>query len=89
MASDRVSGENWASLEAALARRLDLDGTAVSSRALVRRRGIDRATTLLRLALVYGGTDLSLRGTAFWAEAAGVADVSDVALMYRLQGAEA
>ena len=89
MASDRVSGENWASLEATLARRLDLEASALASRALVRRRGIDRAATQLRLALVYGGMDLSLRGTAFWAEAAGVAEVSDVALMYRLQGAEA
>jgi len=88
MASDWALGENWASLEAALVRRLDLDGTAAASGALVRRRGIDRAATLLRLALAYGGTNLSLRGTAFWAKAAGVADVSDVALMYRLQGAE-
>jgi len=38
--------------------------------------------------LVYAGTDLSLRDTAFWAKTAGVADVSGVALMYRLQGAE-
>lgn len=88
MAGDLVLGADWASLEAALSRRLDLEGTAAASRALVRRRGIDRAATLLRLALVYGGTDLSLRGTAFWAEAAGVAELSDVALMYRLQGAE-
>jgi hypothetical protein len=89
MAGDWVLGADWASLEAGLSRRLDLEGTAAASRALVRRRGIDRAATLLRLALAYGGTDLSLRGTALWAEAAGVADLSDVALMYRLQGAEA
>ena len=88
MAGRWVLGEDWASLAATLARRVDLDGTAVASRALVRRRGIDGAATLLRLALVYGGTDLSLRGTALWARAAGVADLSDVALMYRLQGAE-
>lgn len=88
MAGDWLLGEDWASLEAALARRLDLEGTAAARRALVRRRGIADAATLLRLALVYGGTDLSLRGTAFWAAAAGVADVSDVALLYRLQGAE-
>ena len=88
MASDWVLGADWASLEAALARQVDLDGTAAASRALLRRRGIADAATLLRLALVYGGTGLSLRGTALWAKAAGVADVSDVALMYRLQGAE-
>ena len=43
----------------------------------------------MRLALVYGGTALSLRSVAAWAKAAAVADLSDVALMYRLQGAEA
>jgi hypothetical protein len=64
MAVDWVLGKDWPSLEAVLARRLDLEGTALASRALVRRRGIDGAATLLRLALVYGGTDLSLRGTA-------------------------
>jgi len=87
MAADWLLGADWASLAAALGRRLDLEGTAAAARALVRRRGIGDAATLLRLALVYGGTDLSLRGTALWARAAGVADVSDVALLYRLQGA--
>jgi len=48
MARDWVSGEDWPSLEAALARRLELEGTAVASRALARRRGIDRAAALLR-----------------------------------------
>jgi hypothetical protein len=52
------------------------------------RRGIDGAATLLRLALVYGGTNLGLRGTAAWTKAAWVADLSDVAILYRLQGAE-
>lgn len=88
MAADWLLGADWPSLAASLARRLDLEGTAAAAKALRRRRGIDGAATLLRLALVYGGTDLSLRGTAAWARAAGVADLSDVALMYRLQGAE-
>lgn len=89
MAANWLLGADWPSLAASLARRLDLEGTALATKALRRRRGIDGAATLLRLALVYGGTDLSLRGTAAWAKAAGVADMSDVALMYRLQGAEA
>jgi len=45
MASDWLLGANWASLAAALARRLDLEGTAAAARALVRRRGIDSAAT--------------------------------------------
>lgn len=44
---------------------------------------------MLRLALIYGATDLSLRGTAAWAEAAGLASLSDVALLGRLQAASA
>lgn len=44
---------------------------------------------LLRLALIYGATDLSLRGTAAWAEAAGLASLSDVGLLWRLQAASA
>lgn len=83
-----LEGRCWSGLAAALAGRLDLEGSAVAHRALLRRRGVADASVLLRLALAYGGTDLSLRGTAAWARAAGVADLSDVALMYRLQGAE-
>lgn len=57
------------------------------SRAFVRARGVDSPETLLRLALIYGATDLSLRGTAAWAEAAGLASISDVALLGRLRAA--
>jgi hypothetical protein len=46
------------------------------------------AQALLRLALVYANTPLSLRATVAWAAAAGVATLSDVALLYRLQQLE-
>lgn len=65
-----------------------MEGSARDFGALRRRRGVADAGVLLRLALVYGGTGLSLRGTAAWAAAAEVAELSDVALLYRLQGAE-
>jgi Transposase DDE domain len=83
-----ASGVAWPSLLARLRELVDLEGSARACRALRRRRGVADAGVLLRLALVYGGTGLSLRGTAAWAAAAGVADLSDVALLYRLQGAE-
>jgi hypothetical protein len=54
----------------------------------VRPRGVRSAEALLRLALVYANTPLSLRGTAAWAAAAGVAEISDVALLRRLRQAE-
>ena len=83
-----ASGVAWPSLLARLRDLVDLEGSARDCGALRRRRGVADAGVLLRLALVYGGTRLSLRGTVAWAAAAGVADLSDVALLYRLQGAE-
>ena len=50
----------------------------------MRRRGVKSAASLLRLALGYGACGLSLRGAA---EVAGVAELSDVALLNRLRGA--
>jgi len=52
---------------------------------LVRRRCVDSAETLLRLALVHAFCDHSLRETALWAETAGIVSVSDVALLKRFR----
>ena len=62
-----------------------LEDTARSWGAIQRRRAVGRASTLLRLALVYGFCGYSLRQTAAWAEAAEVASLSDVALLNRLR----
>jgi hypothetical protein len=64
-----------------------LESSAFEHGAIRRRRGITSASDLLRLALVYACCGLSLRQTAAWAEAAGVASVSDVALLKRLRSA--
>jgi hypothetical protein len=86
----RISEDDELSrLMAQLPAGLDLEATAVRSRALVRRRGVRCGADLLRLALCYGACGLSLRATAAWAEAAGVARLSDVALRQRLRGAAA
>ena len=63
-----------------------LEASAKSWGAIRRRRAVDSASTLLRLALVYGFCGYSLRQTAAWAEAAEVASLSDVALLKRLRG---
>ena len=65
----------------------DLEGSAREWGAIVRLREVDSASTLLRLALAYGFCQMSLRQTAAWAEAAGIARISDVALLKRLQKA--
>src|ERR1700728_1014053 len=62
----------------------DLEEAARSSRALLRRRGVPSARALLRLALAHGPGGLSLRQTAAWAQAVGVADLTDAALNDRL-----
>ena len=66
---------------------LDLDVSARTSGALVRRRGVKDAASLLRLALGYAACGLSLRGAAAWAEVSAVAQLSDVALLNRLRRA--
>jgi hypothetical protein len=79
--------DQWKSLLAMLPRGFDLEKTVRESKALVRRRGIASAEALLRLILVYSLCGLSLRATAAWAQAQGVAEVSDVALLKRLRKA--
>jgi hypothetical protein len=54
---------------------------------LSRKRRIRSGADLLRLALAYGPGGQSLRETAAWAQLQGVAQISDVGLMYRLRDA--
>jgi Transposase DDE domain len=82
-----ILSDQWKSLLAMLPRGFDLEKTVRESKALVRRRGIASAEALLRLILMYSLCGLSLRATAAWAQAQGVADVSDVALLKRLRKA--
>jgi Transposase DDE domain len=82
-------GSEWPGLAASVSTAIDLDATARRSGALVRRRGIRSAEGLLRLALAYGPGRLSLRSAAAWAAVAGLAALSDTALMNRLRRAAA
>ena len=61
---------------------------AVLSGALERLRGFASAADLLRVLLLHVGKGYSLRETAVRAREAGLADVSDVALLKRLRNAE-
>lgn len=87
MAETPLEDSHWSALLGRLSSGIDVGGSARSTGAFVRARGVPSAEALLRLALIYGATDLSLRGTAAWAEAAGMARLSDVALLGRLQAA--
>lgn len=66
----------------------DLEERAVVTRALVRRREIPSAAALLRLALAYAVSDLSLKDVAAWARAMAVAQITGPGLFYRLREAE-
>src|SRR5215212_4147434 len=77
----------WPDLVAAVSAAIDLEATARTSGALIRRREIRSAETLLRLALAYGPGGLSLRTAAAWAGISGLADLSDTAVMKRLRQA--
>lgn len=77
--------EEWELLLGVLPRQFDLEMTLRHSGALLRRRAIRSAETLLRLILAYSLCGLSLRATAAWAQSQGLAKVSDVALLKRLR----
>jgi len=77
----------WPYLLSFLAVDEPLDESAKRYGALIRKRRVDSADKLLRLALAYGFCGLSLRQTAAWAETLGIASLSDVALLKRFQKA--
>lgn len=75
----------WPYLLSFLPSEKELEESARAWGAIQRVRAVDKASTLLRLALVYGFCGYSLRQTAAWAEAAEVASLSDVALLKRFR----
>jgi len=77
----------WPYLASFLASPEVIEQSARDFGALRRKRRVASASELLRLALAYGFCGLSLRQTAAWAEACGVASLSDVALLKRLRSA--
>ncbi len=77
----------WPQLLAVVSDGIDLDARARASGALLRRRRVRSGEALLRLALACGPGGLSLRAAAAWAGVAGVADLSDTAVMNRLRKA--
>src|SRR5918993_3761093 len=77
----------WPDLVATVSAAIDLQATARSCGAPVRRREIRSAEAPLRPALAYGPGRLSLRTAAAWAGVGGPADLSDTAVMNRLRKA--
>jgi hypothetical protein len=61
-----------------------IEASARATKAFVRPRGIANAIDLLRLVLAYCLGEGGLRSVAAWASAIGLADISNVAVLYRL-----
>jgi hypothetical protein len=82
---DLPQGWTWEGVIARLGDYVDLEESAREHGAIRRTRVIKNAAQLLRVVLAYVVSGLSLRGTVAWAEAAGEASFSDVALLKRLR----
>ena len=66
----------------------NLEALAKATGALVRQRNVPDAAALIRLALAYAVSDLSLKDVAAWAGALGVAEITGPGLFYRMREAE-
>ena len=85
MIHESLTNEDWDWAVEKLGGVSLISAIARETNAFVRARGIRNAIDLLRLTLSYCLGHAGLRGTAAWAEAMGVASVSDVALLGRLR----
>jgi len=85
MTHDALMNRDWQSVIDRLGGAAALETSARGTKAFLRARVIATAPDLLRLILAYCLGEKGLRSTAAWASAIGVADVSNVALLYRLR----
>lgn len=85
MSDESLVNEDWTRVVSRLGGASQLEVSARKTKAFVRRREIPDAVTLLRLMLAYCLGERGLRSTAAWAASVGLADLSSVALFYRLR----
>jgi hypothetical protein len=85
MTHESLLNQDWNDTICRLGGASALEAGARETRALVRARSIENAVVLLRMILAYCLGDRGLRSTASWATAVGLADISNVALLYRLR----
>lgn len=85
MENQKYLDEEWPYILSLMPQNLEL--LCESRLALSRRREITNAADYLRLCMAYSVCDMSLRQTAAWASAIGLAELSDVAVLKRLRAA--
>ena len=88
MLDSALLSEHWPAVLGRLPSDFDLDASARATGAFTRARGVPDPAALLRLCLAYAGGGLGLREVCSWAEAVGVAQLSNPALSNRLAKCE-
>jgi hypothetical protein len=86
---DSLLDQDWNGTVVRLGGAVAPSASARQTKAFLRARGVPDPITLLRLVLAYCLGDHGLRLTAAWAAAAGIAQISNVALLKRLRRCEA
>jgi hypothetical protein len=85
MENQRYVDEEWPYILSFMPQ--NMEALCETKLALSRRREIGSAADYLRLCMAYSVCDMSLRQTAAWASAIGLAELSDVAVLKRLRTA--
>ena len=85
MTHESLFNQDWLRVVERLGGTFKLEASARETRALQRAREIKNALDLLRLILAYCLGERGLRSTAAWASAVGLVDISNVAILKRLQ----
>ncbi len=89
MSHELLLNELWQTTVSRLGGVAAIDASAREWRAFLRPREVKSATDLLRLILAYCLGGMGLRSTSAWAASAGLADLSNVALLQRLRNCNA
>jgi len=85
MTHESLLNELWQATLKQLGGAAAIEASAREARAFLRPRAVKSATDLLRLILAYCLGGMGLRSTSAWAASAGLADLSNVALLQRLR----
>jgi hypothetical protein len=85
MTHTSLLNEHWEAALTQLGGAAALEASAREMRAFLRGRAVKSAADLLRLILAYCLGGMGLRSTSAWAASAGLADLSNVALLKRLR----
>jgi hypothetical protein len=81
-------GDDWEQALDILSSYVELEETAKSTKAILRRREVKSAADLLRMVLAYSICDWSLRMVGAWYGIVELGNLSDVAVLKRLRGCQ-